>query len=58
MFLICENLGIEKTEYNILERKNVLVEGNCDKKYFEAVSYTHLKQIEYCLFDIEKRKIK
>lgn len=35
--IICENLGIEKTEYNILERKNVLVEGNCDKKYFEGL---------------------
>lgn len=35
--IICENLGIEKSEYNILESKNVLVEGNCDKKYLEGL---------------------
>lgn len=35
--VICENLGIEKSEYNILERKNILVEGNCDKKYLEGL---------------------
>lgn len=32
---ICENLGIEKVEYNVLEKNNIIVEGNCDKKYIE-----------------------
>lgn len=35
--IICENLGIEKAEYNILSKKNMLVEGNCDKKYLEGL---------------------
>ena len=35
--IICENLGIEKAEYNILSKKNILVEGNCDKKYLEGL---------------------
>lgn len=35
--IICENLGIEKVEYNILSKKNILVEGNCDKKYLEGL---------------------
>ena len=32
---ICENLGIEKNNYEILKKKNILVEGGCDKKYLE-----------------------
>ena len=32
---ICENLGIEKNNYEILNKKNILVEGECDKKYLE-----------------------
>ena len=32
---ICENLGIEKNNYEILKKKNILVEGECDKKYLE-----------------------
>lgn len=35
--LICENLGIEKVEYNVLDRRNLIVEGNCDKKYIEKL---------------------
>ena len=35
--VICENLGIEKVEYNILSRRNILVEGNCDKTYLEGL---------------------
>lgn len=35
--IICENLGIAKAEYNILSKKNILVEGNCDKKYLEGL---------------------
>lgn len=32
---ICENLGIEKNNYEVLKKKNILVEGDCDKKYLE-----------------------
>ena len=35
--MICENLGIEKVEYNVLKKKNIIVEGNCDKKYLEQL---------------------
>lgn len=30
---ICDQLGIEKFTYELLERNNFIVEGNCDKKY-------------------------
>ena len=30
---ICDHLGIEKSNYEILHNNNLLVEGNCDKKY-------------------------
>ena len=33
--IMCENLGIEKNNYEILKKKNILVEGGCDKKYLE-----------------------
>ena len=35
--IICQNLGIEKAEYNILSKHNILVEGNCDRKYIEGL---------------------
>lgn len=35
---ICNHLGIEQTNYDILDRKNLLVEGNCDKKYISELS--------------------
>lgn len=31
---ICSHLGIEAVTYELLQRNNLLVEGNCDKKYF------------------------
>ena len=30
-------MGIEKVEYNVLKKKNIIVEGNCDKKYLEQL---------------------
>lgn len=30
---ICAHLGIEAVTYELLQRNNLLVEGNCDKKY-------------------------
>ncbi len=30
---ICSHLGIEAVTYELLHRENLLVEGNCDKKY-------------------------
>lgn len=30
---ICNHLGIEQLEYELLQPNNILVEGNCDKKY-------------------------
>ncbi len=30
---ICSHLGIEAVTYELLQRNNLLVEGNCDKKY-------------------------
>lgn len=35
---ICNHLGIEQTNYDILDRKNLLVEGGCDKKYISELS--------------------
>lgn len=41
---ICEHLGIEKIDLKELERENILVEGNCDKKYLEGLGqYFRLK---------------
>ena len=41
---ICEHLGIEKIDLKELERENILVEGNCDKKYLEELGqYFRLK---------------
>ena len=34
---ICDHLGIEKNHYDILAKNNILVEGNCDKKYLEEL---------------------
>lgn len=31
---ICSHLGIEAVTYELLQQYNLLVEGNCDKKYF------------------------
>ncbi|MDY6028754.1 MAG: hypothetical protein SPI71_00595 [Acidaminococcaceae bacterium] len=30
---ICSHLGIEPVNYELLQYNNLLVEGNCDKKY-------------------------
>ena len=45
---ICEHLGIEKNNYDVLQKNNILVEGGCDKKYLEEVAN---------YFGIEKPKI-
>lgn len=34
---ICNHLGIERLEYELLETNNILVEGACDKKYLEEL---------------------
>lgn len=34
---ICEQLGIEKNNYDVLSKTNVIVEGNCDKTYIEKL---------------------
>ncbi len=34
---ICEHLGIEKVCFEVLENKNLLVEGECDKKYLTEI---------------------
>lgn len=36
--IICAQLGIEKSNYDILERNNLLVEGECDKKYISELA--------------------
>ncbi|ERK54452.1 hypothetical protein [Leptotrichia wadei] len=37
-------MGIEKIDLKELERENILVEGNCDKKYLEGLGqYFRLK---------------
>lgn len=44
---ICSHLGIEKTNYDILERNNIIVEGTCDMKYLEELaSFFGLKQVK------------
>ena len=35
---ICNHLGIEKFEYELLQHENLLVEGECDKKYIQKLS--------------------
>lgn len=35
---ICNYLGIERLEYELLEQNNIIVEGACDKKYIEELS--------------------
>ncbi len=35
---ICNHLGIERLNYELLERDNILVEGNCDKNYLEKLA--------------------
>ena len=35
---ICSHLGIEAVSYELLHRNNLLVEGNCDKKYLTELS--------------------
>ena len=40
---ICSHLGIEAVTYELLHRNNLLVEGNCDKKYLtELFNYFEL----------------
>ncbi len=34
---ICKHLGIEQTSYDLLDTKNLLVEGGCDKKYIDEL---------------------
>lgn len=34
---ICEQLGIEKNNYDVLSKTNIIVEGNCDKAYIEKL---------------------
>lgn len=34
---ICNHLGIEQTTYDILDVRNLLVEGECDKKYIDQL---------------------
>lgn len=37
---ICRHLGIEAANYELLQHNNLLVEGNCDKKYLtELIKY-------------------
>lgn len=37
---ICNHLGIEKQTYDLLQPTNIMVEGNCDKKYIsELINY-------------------
>jgi len=44
--LICDHLGIEEKDYEILERFNLLVEGDCDKKYIsELCKFFRLKEV-------------
>lgn len=35
---ICNHLGIEKEKYDLLNKNNIIVEGGCDKKYFEELA--------------------
>lgn len=35
---ICTHLGIEAVKYELLQKNNLLVEGNCDKKYITEMS--------------------
>jgi predicted ATP-dependent endonuclease of OLD family len=43
---ICEHLGIEEANYEMLEKNNVIVEGGCDKKYFsELIKYFGLPEV-------------
>lgn len=35
---ICTHLGIEKNNYDILQKNNIVVEGGCDKKYLEELA--------------------
>ena len=40
---ICSHLGIEAVTYELLQRNNLLVEGNCDKKYLtELFNYFNI----------------
>ena len=40
---ICSHLGIEAVTYELLQQNNLLVEGNCDKKYLtELLKYFEL----------------
>lgn len=42
--MICSHLGIEAITYEVLQQKNILVEGNCDKQYLtELFNYFELK---------------
>lgn len=45
---ICTHLGIEKNNYDILQKNNLIVEGGCDKKYLEELAH---------YFSIKKPKI-
>ncbi len=44
--MVCDHLGIEQETYELLEKINLLVEGECDKKYFsELINYFGLSNI-------------
>ena len=44
--LICEHLGIEEREFELLEKFNILVEGECDKKYLsELTKFFNIDQV-------------
>ena len=46
--IICSHLGIEEKKYEILEEFNLLVEGECDKKYISELSrYFKLKEPKF-----------
>jgi len=49
---ICRHLGIEKNKYNVLKEKNIIVEGECDKKYLsELGKYFGLEAINIISLD-------
>lgn len=44
---ICDHLGIENFTYELLQRNNILVEGNCDKKYLTELIHFFDFQLPY-----------
>lgn len=44
--IICQHLGIEEKEFELLQTNNLIVEGECDKKYISELSkYFKLNEI-------------